>query len=490
MTVEGDPQAGHFILPGTAQNSSACSAAGRARIPTSRPGRLFPRRSDIAQNARLMVTSAPRSVIIERLGNATSLATRSVRLHDLSRRLAEIRSRVEERLNEALRPEPGFPEPLREAMRYSLLAPGKRLRPVLVVLAAEACGGDERRPVAGRLRRGDDPRLFADSRRPAGHGRRRPAPRPADVPQEIRRGDGHPGRRRPADAGVSGAGRGLSRRPRPPRAAGNWPAPPAPPAWSADRWTTWRWERRASGVARPAARDGRSPTELGTPARPQDRGTDPRQPPARGAGRPRRRTRRRPRLLERLDGYGRCLGLAFQITDDLLDVEGSADRAGKRVRKGRRPRQADVPRTARRRREPPPRRTPVPRGPRAAAPPWGRPPPDCWPWSRSSWNAIGDGPSTTLARPISLTAKDGISHDRTPVANRVARRPARPLGRPARRAGPGDARRAGARPQHPPGPLRQQPRRRRAVPRPAPDLRLPPRPRSSGTPAIRFIRTS
>ncbi len=30
--------------------------------------------------------------------------------------------------------------------------------------------------------------------------------------------------------------------------------------------------------------------------------------------------------------------------------------------------------------------------------------------------------------------------------------------------------------QHPPGPLRQQPRRRRAVPRPAPDLRLPPRP--------------
>src|SRR5439155_9895584 len=27
-------------------------------------------------------------------------------------------------------------------------------------------------------------------------------------------------------------------------------------------------------------------------------------------------------LLDRLDGYGRCFGLAFQITDDLLDVEG------------------------------------------------------------------------------------------------------------------------------------------------------------------------
>jgi geranylgeranyl diphosphate synthase type II len=33
------------------------------------------------------------------------------------------------------------PENLREAVRYSLLAPGKRLRPTLVLLAAEACGG-------------------------------------------------------------------------------------------------------------------------------------------------------------------------------------------------------------------------------------------------------------------------------------------------------------------------------------------------------------
>ena len=38
-------------------------------------------------------------------------------------------------------------------------------------------------------------------------------------------------------------------------------------------------------------------------------------------------------LLARLDGYGRCLGLAFQITDDLLDVEGQAEHAGKKVGK-------------------------------------------------------------------------------------------------------------------------------------------------------------
>ena len=36
----------------------------------------------------------------------------------------------------------GCPPRLREAMRYSLLAPGKRLRPMLALLAAEACGGD------------------------------------------------------------------------------------------------------------------------------------------------------------------------------------------------------------------------------------------------------------------------------------------------------------------------------------------------------------
>jgi geranylgeranyl diphosphate synthase, type II len=40
-----------------------------------------------------------------------------------------------------------------------------------------------------------------------------------------------------------------------------------------------------------------------------------------------------PQTLERLDGYGWRVGLTFQITDDLLDVEGSADQTGKRVGK-------------------------------------------------------------------------------------------------------------------------------------------------------------
>ena len=35
-----------------------------------------------------------------------------------------------------------YPESIHEAMRYSLLAGGKRLRPVLVMAAAESVGGD------------------------------------------------------------------------------------------------------------------------------------------------------------------------------------------------------------------------------------------------------------------------------------------------------------------------------------------------------------
>ena len=35
---------------------------------------------------------------------------------------------------------------------------------------------------------------------------------------------------------------------------------------------------------------------------------------------------------EELDAYGRCFGLAFQITDDLLDIEGSTAQTGTAVR--------------------------------------------------------------------------------------------------------------------------------------------------------------
>src|SRR5262245_31387359 len=60
---------------------------------------------------------------------------------DLSRYLHDKRALVDARLRASIRAGGGCPETLAEAMCYSLLAPGKRLRPLLTVLAAEACGG-------------------------------------------------------------------------------------------------------------------------------------------------------------------------------------------------------------------------------------------------------------------------------------------------------------------------------------------------------------
>ncbi|MGD9721658.1 MAG: polyprenyl synthetase family protein [Pirellulales bacterium] len=60
----------------------------------------------------------------------------------LDRYAQEVRATVDRALAEYTDFEDGCPDALREAMRYSLLAPGKRLRPMLVLAAAEACRGD------------------------------------------------------------------------------------------------------------------------------------------------------------------------------------------------------------------------------------------------------------------------------------------------------------------------------------------------------------
>lgn len=55
--------------------------------------------------------------------------------------VAPLRQRIEARLAEYVAAKPHCPAKLQESMAYSLLAGGKRLRPLLVLLACEACGG-------------------------------------------------------------------------------------------------------------------------------------------------------------------------------------------------------------------------------------------------------------------------------------------------------------------------------------------------------------
>lgn len=57
-------------------------------------------------------------------------------------RLAPLREIVDRALENYLKPSDGCPTRLGDAMRYSVLAPGKRLRPILALLAAEAVGGE------------------------------------------------------------------------------------------------------------------------------------------------------------------------------------------------------------------------------------------------------------------------------------------------------------------------------------------------------------
>lgn len=56
-----------------------------------------------------------------------------------------LKAEVDAWLGRVLLPETQFPQVIHEAMRYSVFAGGKRLRPVLVLAAAEAVGGDRER---------------------------------------------------------------------------------------------------------------------------------------------------------------------------------------------------------------------------------------------------------------------------------------------------------------------------------------------------------
>ena len=62
---------------------------------------------------------------------------------DIKTLIKESAAKVEARLNELLPGEDVAPVTLHKAMRYSIFAGGKRIRPLLCLEAAKACGGSE-----------------------------------------------------------------------------------------------------------------------------------------------------------------------------------------------------------------------------------------------------------------------------------------------------------------------------------------------------------
>jgi len=240
-------------------------------------------------------------------------------------------ARVDSRLREVLSLAGDAPPALLEAMRYSLLAPGKRLRPLLVLLAAEASGGtsDHALPAACAVEMVHTYSLIHDDL-------------PAMDDDDLRRGlptchkqFGEALAILAGDALLTLAFQVLAEC-YPPRTAAGCTLELARGAGAAGMvggqvedlaWEKHPFSRDPQGSA-PSLSDleniharktgalFRASLRMGFWTAQGERDDS--------AGSP---------LLERLDSYGRCFGQLFQITDDLLDVEGSAEQTGKRVQK-------------------------------------------------------------------------------------------------------------------------------------------------------------
>jgi geranylgeranyl diphosphate synthase type II len=237
--------------------------------------------------------------------------------------LTEGRRRVEEALSRFLPPvDPSpaadCPARLAEAMRYSVLSGGKRLRPLLAMLAAEACGADpvEALPAACALEflhtyslvHDDLPAMDDDDLR-----RGRPTCHKAfDEATAVLAGD----------ALLTLAFEIIARYTHPPEAAAACVrilAEAAGPAGMVGgQMADLEAEGRADGTLealeaihrRKTGALLRSALRMGAAVA--------------GAPEP---------IARNLDAYGRAIGLAFQIVDDLLDVQGDEASLGKRVRK-------------------------------------------------------------------------------------------------------------------------------------------------------------
>lgn len=244
---------------------------------------------------------------------------------DLENYFQHGRNLIEERLRHWLQAREGCPDRLTEAMSYSLLAPGKRLRPLLTLLACEASGGNEKSASdAGcavemihtySLIHDDLPAMDDDDTRrgrPTNHkkfgealailagdglltlafeslAKAYPAKTAALCCAELAKSAGCAGM-------VGGQVDDLA-----------FSENPHPQAGLNELESL---HRRKTGALI------QSSLCLGVIVAQGERDSGPDS-----------------RLLERFRTYGNCIGLAFQIIDDLLDVEGNAEQLGKSVKK-------------------------------------------------------------------------------------------------------------------------------------------------------------
>jgi len=242
---------------------------------------------------------------------------------DISDYLEAKRLLIDNHLQAALRLSDGCPGNLVEAMGYGLLAPGKRLRPILVVMAAEACGGRdiEAMPAACAVEMVHAYSLIHDDL-------------PSMDDDDLRRGqptchkkfgealailagdalltlafqvltEGYPPTTAAASCRHLAIGAGAAG-----MVGGQVLDLTSDPNSEADLEDLQSIHDCKTGALFRACLQLGAWSALGeTPGGPD------------------------PAILKSLDGFGRCFGLLFQITDDLLDVEGNADETGKRVGK-------------------------------------------------------------------------------------------------------------------------------------------------------------
>lgn len=229
-----------------------------------------------------------------------------------------LRTLVNSRLEKYIEQAPGIPPRLQEAMAYSLLAGGKRLRPILVLLACEACGGtvEAALPAACAIEMVHTYSLIHDDL-------------PAMDNDDLRRG-------RPTNHVVFGealailAGDGLLTLAFEVLAGNVSPAETAATC-CADLARAAGMAGMVGGQVADLEAEGRTVASLEELEAIHRRKTGALLASSLTMGA--RIAGANPEDLHRLASFGRCLGLAFQITDDLLDVCGTSQSLGKSVQK-------------------------------------------------------------------------------------------------------------------------------------------------------------